>query len=246
MIIIPDIHGRTFWKGALRNRETEDIVFLGDYVDPYDYEGITTEQAIANLEEILAFKHEHPDNVTLLLGNHDLGYLCPSINMCRHSDEYEDEIERLFTDHLQDFVLCTSRQIQGKTYLFSHAMLNSYWLKLCQQYLHFDYSHPKEIASLLNQMFSTQQEKMYLLLSVVSRYRGGEFPFGSIVWSDIDETQIPNAIVQGTYNVFGHTQLQRHLIYPDFACLDCRRAFTIDAKGKIKEIEPPSSSKDEG
>lgn len=233
MIIIPDIHGRTFWREALRNHETDDIVFLGDYVDPYPHEGITTPQAIANLKEILAFKHQHPDNVTLLLGNHDLGYLCPDINMCRHSYEYEDVIEALLADNLSDFVLCTSRQILGKTYIFSHAMLNTYWLELCKQYLHIDYSHPGQIAPMLNEAFAAQRPKMFELLAVVSHYRGGDSTFGSIVWSDLDETQIPGAIVDDTYNVFGHTQMNRHLIFPDFACLDCRRAFTIDDEGNI-------------
>ena len=40
MIIIPDIHGRSFWKDAVKGRENEKIIFLGDYTDPYSYEGI--------------------------------------------------------------------------------------------------------------------------------------------------------------------------------------------------------------
>ena len=35
MIIIPDVHGRKFWRNAVKGFETEKIVFLGDYVDPY-------------------------------------------------------------------------------------------------------------------------------------------------------------------------------------------------------------------
>ena len=34
MIIIPDIHGRDFWK-EVTAIEDEEFVFLGDYVDPY-------------------------------------------------------------------------------------------------------------------------------------------------------------------------------------------------------------------
>ena len=51
MIIIPDIHGRTFWKQAIQGKETEDIVFLGDYLDPYSDEGISGADALLNFRE---------------------------------------------------------------------------------------------------------------------------------------------------------------------------------------------------
>ena len=45
MIIIPDTHCRTFWKDAVRKKgETEKVIFLGDYLEPYtEQEGITVE-----------------------------------------------------------------------------------------------------------------------------------------------------------------------------------------------------------
>lgn len=36
--IIPDVHGRNFWKNITSNEEIakyEKIIFLGDYLDPY-------------------------------------------------------------------------------------------------------------------------------------------------------------------------------------------------------------------
>lgn len=39
-LIIPDVHGRDFWKDAA-NRFPGNIVFLGDYLDPYPLEGIS-------------------------------------------------------------------------------------------------------------------------------------------------------------------------------------------------------------
>ena len=74
-IVIPDVHGRDFWRSAVRGREEEKIIFLGDYVDPYSWEGITPHVAFLELQDIIEFKKAHPDNVVLLLGNHDLGYL---------------------------------------------------------------------------------------------------------------------------------------------------------------------------
>lgn len=228
MIIIPDIHGRTFWKEAVSGRESEDIVFLGDYLDPYSYEGISYADAFDNLREILEFKLSHPDNVTLLLGNHDLGYLCPKINLCRHDFDRHDEISALLADNLTCFQLCTSREIAGKTYIFSHSFINRYWLETCKQFLGFDYSHPSEIASILNTMFNNQKEKMYELLAMASHHRGGNLAFGSMVWSDVNETKIPESYIEGIYNIFGHTQVRKPIITDHYACIDCKHAFEID------------------
>lgn len=58
ILIIPDIHGRQFWKNACLNHkdEFERIVFLGDYVSPYPSEDISNEKAIEIFEEVLKFK----------------------------------------------------------------------------------------------------------------------------------------------------------------------------------------------
>ena len=46
MIVIPDVHGRTFWRQAVNEYlGKEHILFLGDYLDPYTYEGITPTDA---------------------------------------------------------------------------------------------------------------------------------------------------------------------------------------------------------
>ena len=39
MIVIPDVHGRLFWKEAIAAaKEDEKVIFLGDYLDPYLHE----------------------------------------------------------------------------------------------------------------------------------------------------------------------------------------------------------------
>jgi predicted phosphodiesterase len=57
ILIIPDIHGRTFWKETIEKHkdEVDKIIFLGDYLDPYPWENITRKDAIRNLEEIINF-----------------------------------------------------------------------------------------------------------------------------------------------------------------------------------------------
>ena len=74
ILIIPDVHGRDFWKEAVVSQDYEKVVFLGDYSDPYDIEGITDDVAIDNFKSIIDYKQQNPDKVVLLLGNHDLHY----------------------------------------------------------------------------------------------------------------------------------------------------------------------------
>jgi predicted phosphodiesterase len=74
ILVIPDVHGRSFWKEATEkyDQECEKIIFLGDYVDPYQDEGFTRKDAIRTLEEIIEFKLENKDKVVMLLGNHKI------------------------------------------------------------------------------------------------------------------------------------------------------------------------------
>lgn len=75
-ILIPDVHGRDFWRSAIEARRDDDmVIFLGDYVDPYPHERISNEVALQCLKDIIELKKSDPDHIVLLLGNHDLGYL---------------------------------------------------------------------------------------------------------------------------------------------------------------------------
>ena len=73
ILIVPDVHGRAFWHRALELVDQVDqIVFLGDYLDPYSHEGLTFEDALMEFEGILAFKEDYPNKVVLIVGNHKI------------------------------------------------------------------------------------------------------------------------------------------------------------------------------
>ena len=129
ILIVPDVHGRTFWKKAkdLIN-EVDKVIFLGDYLDPYTHEYILKKDALSNFHDILAFKKEYPDKVILLIGNHDYNYW-PKYKEyygCRRDNERFDQISELFMNNLDDFQL--SYKIEN--YLFTHAGVLDYWLKV--------------------------------------------------------------------------------------------------------------------
>ena len=51
IFIIPDVHGRDFWKKAYNYVDkVDEVIFLGDYLDPYETEGISSEDAYRESE----------------------------------------------------------------------------------------------------------------------------------------------------------------------------------------------------
>lgn len=70
ILVLSDIHGRIIWKDIIAKETPNKIIFLGDYVT--SHEGITAEQQLYNLNEILEYKEENPEKVILLRGNHKI------------------------------------------------------------------------------------------------------------------------------------------------------------------------------
>ena len=74
ILVIPDVHGRDFWKEPCNNW-TDKIIFLGDYHDPYgEYidEEPNKAESLTNLRKLAAFveNKRHTSDVICLLGNH--------------------------------------------------------------------------------------------------------------------------------------------------------------------------------
>ena len=129
VLVIPDDHGRGFWKEFVKGHENEMIVFLGDYVDPYPHENISEEEALANLLDIIEFKKEHKDNVILLLGNHDCSYRYnTSLCNCRYAKRLAADFRRAFNDNKELFQLAFECKVCGKEYIFSHAGVSDNWI----------------------------------------------------------------------------------------------------------------------
>ena len=133
VIVVPDVHGRTFWKDILPHVGKSRIIFLGDYLDPYYDDAIvfnmTQESVIQNFEEIIVFKRTHADSVTLLLGNHDCEYMYGRSVCDDRCDKWNYErIQTLFRENKDCFQIATECFIAGKPYIFSHAGLHIKWL----------------------------------------------------------------------------------------------------------------------
>ena len=230
-IIIPDIHGRTFWKEAIQKYPNSEIIFLGDYLDPYPREGISQKMALENFMDIIDFANEN-DKCSLLLGNHDLHYMI-DFDGDRKDEDREVCIKELFINNLSLFSLIKSLRINRKLYVFSHAPILERWVRgtglPCS---------PEFLISELNgklQIFLDNKFYLEYILNFISSYRGGFDSYGSPLWSDIRELILDrNKILTGIdFNVFGHTHLEEPIITERFACLDTEHAYILSQDCKI-------------
>ena len=233
MIIIPDVHGRVFWKEIVKNSE-DKIIFLGDYVDPYPGENISLIGALDNLSEIIDYKKSNPSKVILLLGNHDFMYMDFEHNRysCRHDFENEPKITKILMDNRDLFQMNYSIEVKNKLYIFSHAGILKPWI---EKYKNLFGEFPGSLDK-INELYKKWDPEFISSLLEISYYRGGWSDFGSMIWSDVREHSV--SCEENIYQIFGHTQLKdKPIIEKHFADLDCRRPFFFDEKtGDIKEI----------
>jgi 3',5'-cyclic AMP phosphodiesterase CpdA len=232
VLVIPDDHGRGFWKEFVKGHENEMIVFLGDYVDPYPHENISEEEALANLLDIIEFKKEHKDNVILLLGNHDCSYRYnASLCNCRYAKRLAADFRRAFNDNKELFQLAFECKVCGKEYIFSHAGVPDNWISNIEAECYRIQGETN--VEFLNRLYKNEIWQLLDYLRYIAHIRGGFDPWGSCIWCDVREWLREDTLVNSNvYQVFGHTQLKEEPIITDkIACLDCRRGFSITKDG---------------
>ena len=251
-LLIPDIHGRIFWKEAIEYYSKEKypnlvIVFLGDYVDPYDFEGITRKDAIDNFKEIIKLAKED-NRVHLLIGNHDMHYWYDASYKSRVDHKNYDKIKDLFLKNFTLFNIAYEETINNKKYLYTHAGVSSFWLRHLQfigklsvqnnkQYRMDQFGNKVKklsdeqlpFAQMLETM-TPEAEKLNKMklnfqgqanLWMVSWARGGEYQSGSCLWEDWSEFKYKGMEIKGLWQIFGHSRWSKP--DPDEADIDKRR-----------------------
>jgi len=273
VLIIPDVHGRTFWIDAVNRFEKEiasnkiEVVFLGDYLDVYGFEvtegrALNSALAVELFEEIIDFKREHPKNVHLLLGNHDMHYYnalyAKNIYKCRYDSAHGKRICELFRSNKELFELAWDCKIGETLVLFSHAGVLKSWVD--EQFRGNKIKRPNK--EFLNNILESPDKETILTLAHAGSYRGGwGRESGSVIWADVNEhidgwntEKWPERTIQyvykeNIYQVFGHSLyfpsepfnsdrsgFDKWYITDHFAMLDARQAFLMDTEGGIKPI----------
>ncbi len=250
-VIVPDVHGRHFWHRAVPHAKAGGrVIFLGDYIDPYPQEDIDPQEAIGEFKRIIEFAGRFPENVVLLLGNHDLHYFTrePSRMEGGSLDDDNGELIRsLFLDNRHLFTMTFSMEVGDRLWLFSHAGILRGWVRENMPSILSmegkDRDRALEASRRLNDMwtdFDYGKDRPNFIdryLAQVSSLRGGGFEFGSPVWADyreFDKETGQRTSFEGVYQVFGHSQQHYGPLMTDsYALLDCRRMFYFEGKDAL-------------
>lgn len=223
ILVIPDVHGRKFWhKAEELINEVDKIIFLGDYLDPYFWEGITFETAMEEFKNILSFKQKNPEKVILLTGNHDIHYIILEFMNCSRLNLYDRvKIHELFQSNIDKFNLI----YQHDNYLFSHSGIYREWM----------YKYNITLEELFD--LKTFFQNRWKTLEDVGVYRGGWDKVGSCIWADIRE-RIEHTVIPNFIQIVGHTLSDEpEFWFKDIICLDCRRCFILNTEtGEINEV----------
>ena len=219
LLIIPDIHGRDFWKEPCQHiDEFDKVVCLGDYHDPYPQQVSQDISRHMLRDEFVPFVEKHKDKFVCLFGNHDGNYIVG--DMANRIDfHHKEEIRNL----LKRLDLQLIYEVDG--YLFSHSGVLPSWMSN-----NFSILDEHEVVDCLKNVQFWDPA-----LLDVSPYRGGYSRCGSCIWGDVREYSDAYQYIKW-YQIFGHTQLQNEIITDTFACLDCRKAFVLNTETKeLKE-----------
>ena len=241
VLIIPDVHCRTFWRIARDMvNDYEKVIFLGDYLDPYEHEYLPIERGIEDFLDIIEFKKENPDKVVLLLGNHDLHYWWDDDMDCSRRDlQHLGIVHRLMMMNRECFQLAYRLETPHGEYLFTHAGVLKEWLKDNIEMLPEKIAEDIENISCelmckwLNTLLNATR---FSILGQYTEYRGGTYNYGSPIWADVRE-YFDSTEHTSYYQIFGHSQQKENpVITEHWACLDCRKMFSLDLEtGEIKE-----------
>lgn len=241
ILVIGDIHSRRFWKEPVEKYfdEVDKIVFIGDYCDPYQDEGIEYEwqDTLNNFNEIIELKKNNPDKVVLLIGNHDEHYrniqFREHAKSTRFDNIHANILYDLFNgDNYNLFQLCYVAENDKKYIIFTHAGITKFWFGLC------GLTYNENIQDEINNL--EESAKGVGALSVIGRCRTwfGE-KTGSPLWCDLEEFVRDKGLIgDNVIQIFGHTRLKKgkDASIGQFHCIDSQTAFILNDKNELKAV----------
>lgn len=209
LLILGDIHGENLWEyvGDIRLiKDTPNIqtdfdkyIFLGDYADSFVR---TVEQQKQQLESIIKFKLNYPDQVHLLIGNHDLYYMFTDKQfLCSGNNGAADLVlGPIYKEYLHLF----EPALTIGDYLFSHAGVVSSYVR-----------DEEKVVDLYNRLIESYKDyvdnRKKNWIFNVGYTRGGRYDNGGIFWADAREYATHGShkgIPSGFNQVVGHTPVK--------------------------------------
>jgi len=211
VLVVGDIHGRWQLVNEAFNMFLEEkydkIIFTGDIYDSFE----RTDEDMMRCAHILnAMLSTYPDQVIVLIGNHDEPYL-------RYNPEHYRcaGFRPLLHAKVHPLLSPMKKYYQYAygigNYLFTHAGLQYKWfskhfevLQECADLMGLDITNESHIWQILDGVARTADAGIWK--EVGPRRKGMDSDFGSPMWCDLDE-MIQQGPYPGLHQVCGHTHL---------------------------------------
>lgn len=204
--IIGDIHGRPCWKELVQDDAIN--IFIGDYLDSREV-AISPQDELINFLEILQYKKEHPENVVLLIANHDIKYM-----FGYEKPHYYDmfyEFRELFHGVAYAF----------DNYLITHAGVSKEWYE--RYFGEYKGETAMELATNINQLFFTDRQAFsFGVNQFYVTDRCGEDPHQSPVWIRPKTLKDSNLLKNtNIIQIIGHTPVKEIEDWGKLVLVDC-------------------------
>lgn len=207
IIALGDTHGRDTWKKIVLAETFDKIVFIGDYFDSYDH--ISAIDQIENFKQIIAFKKTNPENVILLIGNHDYHYL---IGVNEQYSGFQSisgfDIRIVLEEALAAGLIDVCCQYEN--FIFSHAGITKTWLQ------NNGIIAIKNMVPTINAMFKIKRS----ILRFVGSNPYGDQIINGPIWVR-PKSLMRDGVFGDIIQIVGHTKQEELLIYDSAAFIDC-------------------------
>jgi hypothetical protein len=186
-----------YWQTIMDDNPDCRYLFLGDYLDPY--QPIPQKELIQNLHRIILMKQELPNDIILLLGNHDLHYFASDMP---YSSRFDPSIARpvakLFLENMHLFQYA----FQEEDRIFTHAGISHRWFT-------------EDFMGNLNENIAAQlnhpKDEQIPAICRSGEARGGlPGTIGGIFWADRSELKEP---LPGFRQFAGHNRVPDILVH---------------------------------
>jgi hypothetical protein len=196
-VVIGDTHGRSTWKDIVKLYQEEHIVFMGDYFDSFNISAI---DQIVNFKEIIKFKEENLDRVTLLIGNHDFHYM-RGVNekYSGYNSLYCVDISIVLEEALSKDLLQMCYKYGN--FIYTHAGVSEVW---CEN---VGITVDENIDISINNLF--KQNPLYF--GFTSKYGDpyGDEPTQTPIW--IRPRALEKCAISNYMNIVGHTERDKSI-----------------------------------
>lgn len=216
-IVIGDCHGRDKWKQQV-DQDFNQCVFVGDYFDSFDN---TAKEQIPNFEEILQFKRENTDKVTLLLGNHDISYLSTYCICPGYQSVYAQDIRALLEPLVQSDEVQAIKVIDN--YLFVHAGITKTWydknkIRVLEESINGIEEAVNTLFKTKYEPFAFQDPPSTVSFRNISHY--GDDIWQSPMW--VRPASLIKDKIDGYIQVIGHTYVDKPTFKDGIWLTDCQ------------------------